>query len=151
MLVLIHPWPNTPTRRCRMRPRNDQARAGHGSAWSRHARYTVTMTSRREIQRFVDQVVQRFHPRKVILFGSHAYGRPTEDSDVDLMVIMPHRGPGARAATRIRLACPRSFPMDLVVRTPAEVRRRVRMGDPFLREVTSKGIVLHESRDARMG
>ena len=109
------------------------------------------MTSRREIQRFVDQVVQRFHPRKVILFGSHAYGRPTEDSDVDLMVIMPHRGPGARAATRIRLACPRSFPMDLVVRTPAEVRRRVRMGDPFLREVTSKGIVLHESRDARMG
>jgi len=45
---------------------------------------------------------------------------------------------------------PRSFPMDLIVRTPAEVRRRIRMGDRFVREVTSKGIALHESRGARM-
>src|SRR5690349_20843689 len=109
------------------------------------------MTSRADIQAFVDQVVRQFRPRKVILFGSYAYGTPTEDSDVDLMVVMPHQGPGARMATRLRLACPRDFPMDLIVRTPAEVRRRIRMGDPFLTEVTSKGIVLHESRDARMG
>ena len=107
--------------------------------------------SRDEIQRFVDQVVRRFSPRAVILFGSHAYGRPTADSDVDLMVIMPHQGSGAKAATQIRLSCPRSFPMDLIVRTPAEVRRRLRMGDQFLREVTSNGIILHESHDARVG
>ena len=109
------------------------------------------MISRDEIQSFVDQVVRHFRPTRVILFGSYAYGQPTEDSDVDLMVIMPHRGPGPKVATRIRLACPRSFPMDLIVRRPAEVRRRLRMGDQFLREVTSKGIVLHESRHARMG
>jgi hypothetical protein len=41
--------------------------------------------------------------------------------------------------------------LDLLVRTPAQVRRRLRMGDQFLREVTAKGIVLHESRDARVG
>lgn len=110
-----------------------------------------TTISRDEIQAFVDQVVRRFHPLSVILFGSHAYGNPTENSDVDLMVIMPHRGSGAQAATRIRLACPRAFPMDLLVRTPAEIRRRLRMGDPFLCEVMSKGIVLHESRNARVG
>ena len=109
------------------------------------------MIARKDIQAFADQVVSRFRPAAVILFGSYAYGSPTEDSDVDLMVVMPHRGSGADMATRIRLACPRSFPMDLIVRTPAEVRRRVRMGDSFLREVTSKGIVLHESRDARVG
>ena len=67
------------------------------------------------------------------------------------MVVMPHGGPSARTATRIRLACPRAFPMDLIVRTPAELRRRVRDGDEFMREVTSKGVVLHESRDARVG
>lgn len=106
---------------------------------------------RAQIQAFVDQVVRRFHPGKVILFGSYAYGRPTEDSDVDLLVILPHRGPGARKATQIRLACPRDFPLDLLVRSPAELRRRLRMGDQFLREVTSKGIVLHESHDARVG
>jgi len=104
-----------------------------------------------EIKAFVDQVVRRFRPQKVILFGSHAYGIPNKDSDVDLMVVMPHRGPAAATATRIRLACPRDFPMDLIVRSPAEVRRRLRSGDRFIDEVMSKGIVLHESRGARVG
>jgi hypothetical protein len=109
------------------------------------------MITRREIQNFVDRVVRRFRPARVILFGSYADGNPTEDSDVDLMVIMPFRGSDVRVATRIRMACPRSFPMDLLVRTPSEVRRRLHKGDQFLREVTTKGIVLHESRGARMG
>ena len=87
----------------------------------------------------------------VILFGSYAYGEPTDDSDVDLLLIMPHRGAGARMASQVRLACPRTFPMDLIVRSPAEVRRRVRMGDRFLSEIMSKGIVLHESRDTPVG
>src|SRR5436309_9745360 len=104
-----------------------------------------------EIKQFCKRVVSEFHPAAVILFGSYAYGQPTEDSDVDLMVVMPHRGPSAKVATRIRLACPRTFPMDLIVRSPAEVRRRLRMGDSFLREVTSKGIPLHENHDARVG
>lgn len=108
----------------------------------------LQMIARKEIQQFVNGVVERFHPTKVILFGSYAYGTPNEDSDVDLMVIMPHRGPSPRMATKIRLTCPRDFAMDLIVRSPAEVRRRVRMGDVFLREVTSKGIVLHDNRDA---
>ena len=102
------------------------------------------MISRSDIQQFVDNVVRQFRPAKVILFGSHAYGHPTADSDVDLMLIMPHRGSSVQAATKIRLACPRSFPMDLLVRTPAEIRRRLRLGDPFIHEVTTKGIVLHE-------
>ena len=106
------------------------------------------MISRDDIQAFVDQVVRRFRPTQVILFGSYAYGHPTADSDVDLMVVMPHRGSPAKTATRIRLACPRAFPMDLIVRTPAEIRRRMGMGDSFVREVTTKGIVLHEAVDA---
>lgn len=109
------------------------------------------MISRDEIQAFVEQVVRRFHPARVILFGSYAYGQPTGDSDVDLMVVMPHRGPSAQAATQIRMACPRSFPMDLIVRSPGELRRRLRMGDSFLRDVTANGIVLHESGNTRMG
>jgi uncharacterized protein len=103
------------------------------------------MISRKEIQEFVDRVVRRFQPASVILFGSYANGSPKDDSDVDLMVIMSHRGSGASAATKIRLACPRNFPMDLIVRTPVEVNRRIRNGDQFMREVTSEGIVLHES------
>ena len=109
------------------------------------------MISREEIQAFVDQVVKRFRPTKVILFGSYAYGNPNADSDVDLMVVMRHRGAGVKIATQIRLACPRKFPMDLLVRSPAELRKRIKMGDTFVQEITSKGIVLHEANHARMG
>jgi predicted nucleotidyltransferase len=49
------------------------------------------MISRDDIRTFVDQVVTHFRPSRVILFGSYAYGHPTVDSDVDLMVVMPHR------------------------------------------------------------
>jgi predicted nucleotidyltransferase len=87
----------------------------------------------------------------VILFGSYAYGDPNADSDVDLLVIMPHRGPGPKAAARIMLTCPHDFPIDLMVRSPTEVRRRIELGDRFMHEITSKGIVLHEADDARMG
>jgi predicted nucleotidyltransferase len=109
------------------------------------------MISRDDIRAFVDQVLKRFHPSRVILFGSYAYGQPTSDSDVDLMVVMRHRSSGPAVATRIRLACPADFPMDLIVRSPAELRRRLAMGDSFLRDVTSNGIVLHEADDARVG
>lgn len=109
------------------------------------------MVARAAIKRFVDQVVTRFQPDTVILFGSHARGKPTADSDVDLLVVMPHRGPSARVATRIRMECPRSFPLDLIVRSPSTVARRVRGGDAFIREILSKGIVLHETRGTRMG
>jgi uncharacterized protein len=102
------------------------------------------MTSRNSIQAFVDEVVRQFNPLKVILFGSYAYGKPTQDSDVDLLLIMPHRDSPSRIATDIRLACPRDFPMDMLVRTPEEVDRRIRMGDQFLCEVITKGIILHE-------
>ena len=105
------------------------------------------MISRGEIQAFVDQVVKQFRPLRVILFGSYAYGNPNADSDVDLMVIMRHRGPSPMVATRIRLACPHNFPMDLLVRSPAEIRRRLKWGDTFLREITSKGIVFHEAHN----
>lgn len=108
------------------------------------------MTSRADIDAFVGRLVDRFKPRRVILFGSHAYGIPTHDSDVDLLVVMRERSAGASVASQIRLACPRAFPMDLLVRSADEVRRGVSGGDPFLTEVTTKGIVLHEARHARV-
>jgi predicted nucleotidyltransferase len=45
----------------------------------------------RVIRRFARQVAERFHPEKIILFGSYAYGTPHEDSDVDILVVMPAR------------------------------------------------------------
>ena len=107
------------------------------------------MASPQKIQSFCDAVAKQFRPRKIILFGSHAAGRPTADSDVDLLVIQPRtRLKGERMSLRIRRAVPRDFPLDLLVRTPAEVEKRLRWGDHFLFEIMEKGKVMYEARDA---
>lgn len=103
------------------------------------------MIERKRIKGFVDEVVRHFQPERVVLFGSHAYGRPHPDSDVDLLVIMRHKGSGAVQAARIRQRVRSAFPLDLLVRTPREIRQRVRMGDGFIREILEKGQVLHEA------
>lgn len=106
------------------------------------------MIERNRIQAFVDEVVRQFQPERVVLFGSYAYGQPNEDSDVDLLVIMPHPGAGIEQAARIRQTIRAGFPMDLIVRSPAAIRKRVKMGDSFIGEILEKGQVLHEGRRA---
>jgi predicted nucleotidyltransferase len=95
-------------------------------------------------------VAERFDPEKIILFGSYGYGEPHEDSDVDLLVIMPARNQMDQAV-RIRLAIPVSFPLDLLVRTPETLRRRLAEGDSFLREIVTRGKVLYEKKDRGVG
>jgi predicted nucleotidyltransferase len=103
------------------------------------------------IQRLCDDIVRRFHPQKVILFGSYAHGKPTPDSDVDLLVLMPFRGHPAHKVLEIRRAIRAPFPLDLLVRTPADVKARIKLGDFFLREIVENGRTLYESSHRGMG
>ena len=103
----------------------------------------VTLELLREI---AQKVVRAFRPKNIILFGSYAYGKPTSDSDLDLLVIMETRD---RPAERIRkvsdLFDPRPLPMDFIVLTPSEIRHRLSGFDPFLEEVLEKGQSLYGS------
>ena len=103
----------------------------------------VTPGLLREIAR---KVVHAFRPKNIILFGSYAYGKPTSDSDLDLLIVMESRD---RPAERIRkvsdLFDPRPLPMDFIVLTPGEVRHRRSGFDPFLEEVFEKGQMLYGS------
>jgi len=102
------------------------------------------------IRRYARQIAERFQPDKIILFGSYAYGQPHEDSDVDLLVIMPARNQ-LDQAFKIRWQLPAPFAMDLLVRTPKEMKWRLEEGESFLTEITSKGKVLYEKDHRRMG
>ncbi len=102
------------------------------------------------IRRYARQVAERFRPQKIILFGSYAYGTPHADSDVDLLVVMPARNQ-LDQAFKIRLALPAPFPMDLLVRTPANVRRRFEEGESFTTVILTQGKVLHEAGNASVG
>ncbi|MCB9365773.1 MAG: nucleotidyltransferase domain-containing protein [Calditrichaeota bacterium] len=100
-----------------------------------------------EIQKFCDEVVEKFHPEKVILFGSYAYGDPTEDSDVDIFVLMDHEGRELDAMTKIRTETQHRFPMDLVVRSPQTLKQRLEWNDWFLWDIVHKGKVLYDAHN----
>lgn len=102
-----------------------------------------------EIQKIVWQIVDKFHPRKIILFGSYADGQPTEDSDVDLLIVMDTDEQPIHTAARISAAIDHDFAMDILVFRPAELEASLQRKGVFAREVMSKGIVLYEDRDER--
>jgi uncharacterized protein len=104
----------------------------------------------RVIRRYARAIAEEFHPDKIILFGSYAYGTPNEDSDVDLLVVMPAYNPHDQAVRiRYRLAAP--FPLDLIIRTPKEMKWRLEEGESFHTSIVSQGKVLYEKVDAGMG
>jgi predicted nucleotidyltransferase len=104
----------------------------------------------RVIRHFARQVAERFDPDEIILFGSYAHGTPHADSDVDVLVIMPARNQ-LDQAVKIELACDPPFPLDIIVRTPHNMRWRLAEGDSFLREITTRGKILYEKNDAALG
>ena len=99
-----------------------------------------------DIQSYCDSIAAAFRPQRIILFGSHAYGKPNAESDVDVLVVMPKsRRAGPQTAIRIRETLDSEFPVDVLVRGEAEVERRVRERDLFMLHVTSKGRVMYEA------
>jgi predicted nucleotidyltransferase len=106
------------------------------------------MTTITAITAVSDQIVHEFKPTQIILFGSHAYGQPRADSDVDLLVVMHHEGNNVYQAIDILQRISPAFAIDLLVRTPSEVVQRLALNDSFLREITTKGRVLYATSDA---
>ncbi len=101
--------------------------------------------SRKEIQKFVTSIIKKIRPEKIILFGSYAYGKPNRDSDVDLFVVKASKKRSIETRIEIdQLLFDRELPLDVVVKTPSEVRKRLRLGDPFVREVMARGRVMYE-------
>jgi predicted nucleotidyltransferase len=92
-----------------------------------------------------EQIVRATNPQKIVLFGSYAYGEPSEDSDLDLLVIMPFEGHPAYQAARIRMQIQSAMPLDLLVRTPEAIAERIARGDFFMQEVMEQGKVIYEA------
>ena len=111
----------------------------------------IVVVKPNQIRAFSNAIAREFRPRKIVLFGSYAYGKPGEDSDVDVLVIMPFNRKRGRKSLEIRQRIPADFPLDLIVRTPEFIARRLRWGDCFIQEILTKGNVLYEATDPEMG
>ena len=99
------------------------------------------------IEDVVRQIIEKFHPRRIILFGSYAAGNPQPESDVDLLVIMDTPLRESEQAYRICREIDYLFGLDLLVITPQRLKQRLGWGDSFLKEIMQKGVVLYESSD----
>ena len=103
----------------------------------------VPPVTREVLQAFTQQLVERFAPEKVILFGSQVRGEGRWDSDADILVVMPFQGRHLAQIRAIRKSCHAGFPLDLLVRRPDEIAERYLGGDPIIREALDHGTVLH--------
>lgn len=103
----------------------------------------------RMIRGFASQVAKRFDPDQIYLFGSHAYGQPNDDSDVDVLVVMPTRNQMSQAF-KIHSTLLPPFPLDIIVRTPKNMKWRLEEGESFLSEILSKGKLLYEKDHPRV-
>jgi predicted nucleotidyltransferase len=101
-----------------------------------------------DLQRAIDditaQLIEKYKPEKVILFGSAARGDSTPDSDVDLLIIKrdtPHYG--ADRIMEVSSLIERDVPVDFLVYRPEEFEKRLSLGDPFIELVLKEGKVLY--------
>jgi predicted nucleotidyltransferase len=98
------------------------------------------------IRKVCKRIAEAYHPEKIILFGSHAYGNPTPESDMDLLIVMDCEDHPIDQTVRMRIELGLVTPMDLLVRTPEEVKKRVEEGDMFMRLIVERGKVMYEAK-----
>lgn len=103
------------------------------------------MVEMERIKDLTSQIAREFKPDRIILFGSYAYGQPSDDSDVDLLVVLPFEGKPVRKAIEIRNRINPRIPVDLIVRTPQQLAERIANNDWFMREIVEEGRTLYES------
>ena len=98
----------------------------------------------KEIKSITTQLIEKYGPEKIILFGSAARGDRGPDSDADFLIIKkqtPYYG-----SDRIRELSPiieRNIPVDFLIYRPEEFEKRLEMGDPFLKAILKEGRVLY--------
>jgi len=102
------------------------------------------MKFEKEISQMTSKIVEKYKPEKIILFGSFAWGKPTASSDVDLFIIKNSRLAKRFRTTQVeRILDIPPLPVDIMVRTPEEIKYRKAIGDPFVNLILKKGKTLY--------
>lgn len=100
------------------------------------------------IREMISRIALQFQPRQIFLFGSYAYGKLRPESDVDVLVVLDTPLRETEQALRIRQFINPLFGVGFLANTPAQMKKRMKLSDSFLKEITEKGIVMYESPDA---
>lgn len=99
------------------------------------------------VEPYLQVIVERFRPERIILFGSYAYGQPNCDSDLDLLVI--RRGIPSERASNLEIAhafwdVPGPRPsFTILSKTPERIAERLAVKSPFYEEIVGKGLEVY--------
>jgi len=105
-------------------------------------RKRIPMKTIRAIAKFI---AKKFNPEEIILFGSHAYGKPTAWSDVDLLVVMDTPNGEMETIIEIVDSLPEVlFSVDVLAHSRKVIKKRQSLGDQFMIDIVKKGKVLYE-------
>ena len=101
--------------------------------------------TRKTILTIVKKIHEKYHPEKIILFGSYAYGKPTESSDIDLLIIKESKKRRIERFCEVRKIVRdiKGISIQPVVFTKVELEQRLKLGDDFIKEILAKGKVLY--------
>ncbi len=109
----------------------------------------MTKGLKRDIQIIAEAIKTKYHPEKIILFGSAARGEFEEGSDLDFFIVKRSKLPRHRRAIGIfhlLRGMDRKYPVDFIVYTPKELEARLALGDFFVRNILEEGEVLYETK-----
>jgi len=99
------------------------------------------------LEEVVKRIVDSVHPEKIILFGSYAYGKPHEGSDLDILVVMETALPRYKRSVPIyRALAGLLIPKDVLVYTPEEIEAWSGVPQAFITTVMEKGRVIYEKK-----
>ena len=94
----------------------------------------------------IETLAKSYSPQKIILFGSHAWGKPTSDSDIDIFIIKDTEKKQRERFSEVQKilhGLHGSIPVEPLVLTPTELERRKRLQDPFILRILKEGRVLY--------
>ena len=108
------------------------------------AKETIQDRITKEIDSIVRQIVTRYHPRRIILFGSAAKGDFENINDLDFLIIkddVPHYG--VDRMRELENFVEKEIAADMLVYRSDEIDERMSLGDPFILSIINEGKVLY--------
>jgi predicted nucleotidyltransferase len=97
-----------------------------------------------EISNITQQIIEKFEPEKIVLFGSAARDERSSDSDADFLIIKKDTPfYGSDRIRELSRLIERNIPVDFLIYRPEEFEKRLKMGDPFLKAIIKEGKVLY--------
>jgi len=102
------------------------------------------MISQEKINEVINRIVKNINPEKIILFGSYASGNPSEDSDLDILIIKEMRMPRYKRSRQVKKHLRgMKIPIDVIVYTKKEIKKWENTETAFINQAIKQGKILY--------